>query len=213
MKIAALVPAFNEEKTIRRTIHVLQHVDLIDEIIVVNDGSTDRTAEIVAEELGVTLINLHENKGKGGAVRAGLDRTQADVVLLLDADLVGLRRSHIVDLIKPVITGRAKTTMGVFTEGRTMTDLAQFVAPMLSGQRAILRELIDDIDIEDSRFGIEVVINRYLEEKGVSIYEVDLENLSQYTKEEKLGFMRGLAARAVMYYDVAKILIGRDVKR
>ncbi len=213
MKVAAVVPAYNEERTIRRTIHVLQHVDLIDEIIVVNDASTDRTAEIAAEELGVILVNLTENKGKGGAVKAGIDRTMADVILMLDADLVGLRRQHIVDLLSPVLTGRAKTTMGVFTEGRAITDLAQFVAPKLSGQRAILREIIARVDMEDTRFGIEVAINRYLEDHGIKIYEVELESLSQYTKEEKLGFFKGLAARAVMYYDVMRILVGRDINQ
>lgn len=208
--IAVIVPAFNEEKTIRRTIHVLQHVDILDEIIVVNDGSSDRTAEVVAEELGVTLVNLSENRGKGGAVRAGLDRTQADIIMLLDADLVGLRKQHIVDLVKPVLMDKAKATMGVFTEGRTMTDLAQLVAPKLSGQRAILRELLASADIEDTRFGVEVAINRHLEDMGVDIFEVELENLSQVTKEEKMGLIKGVTARAVMYYDVLKILIGRD---
>jgi len=210
MRTAALIPAYNEERTIRRTIHVVQHVELIDEIIVVNDGSVDRTAEIVAEELGVFLLNLPENRGKGGAVRAGLDRTSAEVVLLLDADLVGLRRQHIIDLVTPVLSGKAKATMGVFTEGRAMTDLAQLLAPKLSGQRAMLRELLAGVDMEDTRFGIEVAINRHLEELGVEIYEVPLDNLSQYTKEEKMGLWKGIAARASMYYDVMKILVGRD---
>lgn len=213
MKVAAIVPAYNEERTIRRTIHVLQHVDLIDEIIVVNDASADRTAEIAAEELGVVLVNLTDNRGKGGAVKAGIDRTSADVILLLDADLVGLRRQHIIDLLSPVLTGRAQTTMGVFSEGRTMTDLAQFVAPKLSGQRAIFKKHLEQVDMEDTRYGIEVAINRYLEDNGIEIYEVELENLSQYTKEEKMGFFKGVAARAVMYYDVFKILVGRDVNQ
>lgn len=208
--VAVIVPAYNEERTVRRTIHVLQHVDVLDEIIVVNDGSSDRTAEIVAEELGVTLVNLAENRGKGGAVRAGLDRTQADVIMLLDADLVGLRKQHIMDLVSPVLMGKAKATMGVFTEGRTMTDLAQLVAPKLSGQRAMLRELLAGADIEDTRYGVEVAINRHLEDLGIDVYEVELENLSQVTKEEKMGVLKGLSARAVMYYDVMKILIGRD---
>ena len=212
MRTAAIIPAFNEERTIRRTIHVLQHVELLDEIIVVNDGSADRTAEVVAEELGVFLLNLPENRGKGGAVRAGLDRTKSEAILLLDADLVGLRRQHIIDLISPVLSGRAKATMGVFTEGRAMTDIAQLVAPKLSGQRGMLRELLMGVDMEDTRFGLEVAINRHLEELGVEILEVPLDNLSQYTKEEKMGLWKGIKARASMYYDVLKILAGRDTR-
>jgi glycosyltransferase involved in cell wall biosynthesis len=210
MRVAALVPAYNEERTIRHTIHILQHIQEIDEIIVVNDGSQDRTAEIVAEELGVILLNLPENRGKGGAIRAGLDRTRAEVILLLDADLIGLSRQHVLDLLAPVLEGRAKTTMGVFTGGRTMTDLAQKLAPKLSGQRAILRDVISKIDIADARYGVEVAINLYLEERGIPIYEVELPNMTHHTKEEKMGFMKGLGARFVMYYDVVKILLGRD---
>jgi glycosyltransferase involved in cell wall biosynthesis len=209
MKVAALVPAFNEERTIRGTLHVLQQVELINEIIVVNDGSSDRTAEIVAEELGVVLINLEENRGKGGAVHAGVQRTRADIILLLDADLIGLRKSHIVDLVSPILEGKAQATMGVFSEGRAVTDLAQLFAPKLSGQRAILRRIIEKIDIAESRFGVEVAINQYLEDNGIDIYEVELENLTHHTKEEKMGLWRGVVARAQMYYDVVKIMLGR----
>lgn len=212
MTVAALVPAYNEQKTIRRTIHVLQHVEILNEIIVVNDGSADRTAEIVAEELGVILVNLRENRGKGGAIKAGLEHTQADILLLLDADLIGLRKKHILDLITPVINGTALATMGVFIEGRTMTDLAQKMAPKLSGQRAMLRSFLDDADIENTRYGVEVAINRQLEDKGVEVLEIELESLTQITKEQKLGYWKGFGARARMYYDVAKILIGKDNK-
>jgi glycosyltransferase involved in cell wall biosynthesis len=210
MKVAAIIPAYNEERTIRHTIHVLQHVHELDEIIVVNDGSQDRTAEIVSEELGVILVNLPENRGKGGAVRAGIDRTNADIILLLDADLIGLSRQHISDLLEPLFDGRAQTTMGVFTSGRPMTDFAQKIAPKLSGQRAIFNNILKQIDIADSRYGVEVAINLYLEDHEIPIYEVELPNLTHHTKEEKLGFLKGVSARVVMYYDVVKILLGRD---
>ena len=210
MKVAAIIPSYNEERTIRHTIHVIQHVEEINEIIVVNDGSQDRTAEIVSEELGVILVNLPENRGKGGAIRAGIDRTNADVILLLDADLIGLSRQHISDLLTPALDGRAKTTMGVFTGGRPVTDFAQKLAPKLSGQRAILRDILAKIDIADARYGVEVAINLYLEDHGIEIYEVELANLTHHTKEEKMGFFKGFSARAVMYYDVVKILLGRD---
>ncbi|MFA6451139.1 MAG: glycosyltransferase family 2 protein [bacterium] len=210
MNVAALIPAYNEERTIRHTIHVLQHVPEINEIIVVNDGSQDRTAEIVAEELGVILVNLPENRGKGGAIRAGVDRTNAEVILLLDADLIGLSRQHVTDLLAPVTDGRAQTTMGVFSGGRPMTDFAQKIAPKLSGQRAILRNILNKIDIADARYGVEVAINLYLEDHNIDIYEVELANLTHHTKEEKLGLLKGVTARVVMYYDVVKILLGRD---
>lgn len=210
MKIAAIVPAYNEQASIRRVIHALQRVEAIDEIIVVNDASTDRTAEVVAEEYGVILVNLKENVGKGGALKAGLEATKADVLVLLDADLIGLKVEHVEALLGPVANGHADATMGVFKEGRGMTDLAQFIAPKLSGQRAIKREFLEGADIADTRYGIEVALNRHLEDTNAITEEVELHQLTHHTKEEKLGFIKGLQARAQMYYEVAKILIGRE---
>lgn len=206
MIVSAIVPAFNEERSIRRTIKSIREIPEIDEFIVVSDGSEDRTAEIVLEEVGVELVDLKENAGKGGAIRAGLKRAKGNVILLLDADLIGLTREHVQLLLAPIFDGRAKTTMGVFREGRVVTDLAQAMAPQLSGQRAILRETLEGAPMDDARYGVEVAINRHLEELGVPIFEVELHNLSQQIKEEKMGVMRGLKARATMYYEVFKIL-------
>jgi polyisoprenyl-phosphate glycosyltransferase len=205
--IAALVPAFNEERNIRRTIRFLLTIGEIDEIIVINDGSEDRTAQVVREECGVTLVDLERNQGKGGALRAGLESTSAEVILMLDADLLGMARPHVAALLAPVLDGRAKATMGVFRDGRMATDIAQLMAPGLSGQRAIRRELLAGAPIDDARYGIEVALNRHLEELGVPIFEVELVNVSQVVKEEKLGLVRGFAARMNMYYEVIKMLV------
>lgn len=204
--IAAVVPAFNEEKSIRRTIHAIRSIPELDEFIVVSDGSEDRTAEIVLEETGVDLVDLKQNVGKGGALRAGLNAAKSNVILLLDADLIGFTREHAALLLNPVLEGKAKTTCGVFREGRVATDLAQVIAPMLSGQRVFLRDVLDGAPIEDTRYGVEIAINRHFEENKIDIHYVDLYNLGQQMKEEKFGFMRGMAARAGMYYDVVKIL-------
>lgn len=207
-RIAAIVPAFNEERTIRGAIRFIRdNLPEIDQIVVVSDGSSDRTADIVREEYGVDLVDLTVNQGKGGALRAGLKATDAEIILLLDADLVGLTRCHVADLLAPVLDGRAKTTMGIFTEGRFMTDLAQKVAPQLSGQRVILREILEGAPIDDARYGVEVAINRHLEELGVPIVEVELPNVSQVVKEEKYGVVQGFRKRVNMYYEVFKTLL------
>lgn len=204
MKTAVIIPAFNEERTIAGIISVVRQVPFIDEIIVVNDGSTDNTAK-VSEASGVRVISLPENVGKGGAMINGVNSTDADVVLFLDADLIGLQPFHIVDLLLPVLEGRGGMTVGVFEHGRLATDLAQFFAPFLSGQRAVKREIFVHLsNLELTRFGVEVALTRFAKMAGISVIEVELKDMSHVMKEEKLGIMRGFLARLRMYWEIAK---------
>jgi glycosyltransferase involved in cell wall biosynthesis len=202
--IAAVIPAYNEEKTIGRVIEVLKKVVVIDEIIVVSDGSVDRTAEI-AFELGAQVIELKQNIGKGGAMKIGIEATNADIILFLDADLIGLQEEHIFNLLLPVIEDKADMTIGVFGGGRVITDLAHKFAPFLSGQRAVKREILDGIsDLDLTKFGVEVALTRYVINNNFRIEEVELFNLTHTMKEEKLGIVKGFAARLRMYWEIAK---------
>jgi glycosyltransferase involved in cell wall biosynthesis len=204
MRTIAIIPAFNEAKTIGSVLSVLLRVSEIDEIIVVNDGSTDGTPDVAAE-YAVTLVDLSENRGKGGAIKAGLDERRADVVLFLDADLIGLQPKHVRQLLEPVLSGGFGMSIGLFEHGRVATDLAQKVAPYLSGQRAVLRnvlEMADDLDI--TRFGVEMAITRLVEAHDVAVQEVYLHDLTHVTKEEKLGVFKGFAARMKMYWEIVR---------
>lgn len=204
MKTAAIIPAFNEERTIGSVIETVWQVPLIDEIIVVSDGSTDGTAHI-AETMGVRVVSLPENLGKGGAMMVGVNSTTADVVLFLDADLIGLRPMHVADLLLPVLEGRAEMTVGIFEQGRLATDLAQFIAPFLSGQRAVKRELVRQLsNLELTRFGVEVALTRFAKTAGISVVEVELRDMTHVMKEEKLGMVRGFMARLRMYWEIAR---------
>ena len=204
MKSAVIIPAYNEEKTIGSIIAAVKEVPFIEEIIVVSDGSVDRTAE-VARENGVRVIALRENQGKGGAMMVGLNSTDADVLLFLDADLIGLKPGHIVDLLLPVMEGRAEMTVGIFEHGRLATDLAQFLAPYLSGQRAVKKDLFKHLsNLEVTRFGIEVALTRFAKSAGISVVEVELRDMTHVMKEEKLGLVRGFLARIRMYWEIAK---------
>ena len=144
MRVAAIVPAYNEEQTIGPVIEALLDCQVLDEIIVVSDGSDDHTVE-VASKYPVNVVELAENVGKGGAMRAGADVTACEVLLFVDADLVGLQRDHIEALLEPVLSGRTAMSIGVFSEGRRSTDLAQKIAPSLSGQRAVRKDLFDQV--------------------------------------------------------------------
>ena len=142
--ITAIIAAYNEEKTIANVLKQIKEVKLVNKIIVISDGSKDRTAEI-ARGLGVEVIELKENIGKGGALKKGIDICTSDVILLLDADLVGLKSDHIRKLLAPVLQGSVDMTIGIFDKGRPCIDFVQRVTPYLSGQRAIRRYILDGI--------------------------------------------------------------------
>ena len=204
MKVAAVIPAFNEEETIGPVLDAVTSLPEIAEIIVVNDGSTDRTGE-VARRHGARVHDLLTNQGKGAAMQAGANCTQADVILFLDADLIGLSARHVRTLLHPVVDGEADMSIGVFEGGRVATDLAQVVAPYLSGQRAVRRALLSAIsDLEVSRFGVEIALTRYAKRTGSRVVEVELSDLTHRMKEEKLGLVRGFAARMRMYWEIVK---------
>ncbi len=204
MKVAAIVPAYNEEKTIGTVVTALKKASAVDEIIVVSDGSEDNTA-VISKKLGVTVIELEENVGKGGAMDAGAQATEADILLFIDADLVGLSTEHIDSLLDPILNNHAEMTIGIFDHGRLATDLAQKITPFLSGQRAIYRNLFLQIPgIRNSRYGVEVALSKYASKQHTKVTKVYLPDLSQVMKEEKHGFWRGIVKRIKMYWEILR---------
>ncbi|TZE83318.1 glycosyltransferase family 2 protein [Calorimonas adulescens] len=204
MTVSALIPAFNEEKTVGNVVDVLKHCERIDEIIVINDGSSDNTSKI-AKSHGVHVIDLEQNIGKGGAICRGLQVVNGDIILILDADLIGLKKNHVNDMINPILFENVDMTIGIFTKGRTATDLAQKFAPFLSGQRAVKKAVLDSIDnLEISRYGFEIALTKYADKQGLDVKEVYLENLTHIMKEEKMGLYKGMKARVKMYFEIIK---------
>ena len=212
MNVTAVIPAYNEEQTIADVVKRVKNIDKIQKVIVVSDGSTDSTAEI-ARQYGADVIELNENVGKGGAIKAGINECGTEIILFLDADLIGLTEKHVLDLIEPVIDNKADMTIGIFKNGRMVTDLAQKVTPYLSGQRAIRKSIIDRIpNIDITRYGVEVALTKYVDKYNVRVQEVDLPDMTHVTKEEKLGIIRGVQARLKMYWDIVKILSSYNKK-
>ncbi|MGI6142228.1 MAG: glycosyltransferase family 2 protein [Caldicoprobacterales bacterium] len=205
MKVSIIIPAFNEEKNIPQVMDSVCTLRDNYEILVVNDGSQDKTSDIV-RSYNIPVLDMPENRGKSFAMWTGLQHTSGQAILFLDADLIGLKSVHVHKMINPIINDIADMTVGVFNSGRGITDLAQKLTPFLSGQRGIRREVLDKLDDNEwlSGYGIEIALTRYARERHLRILEIPLDNVSQIIKEEKLGLARGMKARLKMYWEIAK---------
>lgn len=200
--VSIIIPAFNEANTLANIVTVLNSIDYVRQIVVVNDGSQDSTYE-TARSLGVDVLDLPYNRGKGGALAAGLQCATSPIVMFLDADLIGLQTHHIDALCQPVQEGRLDMTVGVFQEGRMMTDLAQNIAPNLSGQRVVRRHVLEtNMDWATMGFGVEVAITKLITSMNIKASQIPLFELTHIIKEEKHGIVLGLLARIKMYTDI-----------
>ncbi len=202
---AVLVPAYNEAAHVARVIGVARAAAL-GPVWVIDDGSSDATIQ-AAQAAGAEVLQLPDNRGKGGAVFAGAAHVDTDVVVLLDADLLGLTPNHIQKLAEPVLSSTATMTRGMFSGGRWRTTAAQHLTPQLNGQRAILRsKLLEVAGLADSRYGIEIAITEHAKRAGWPVCDVPLYGVSQVMKEEKRGFWVGLGVRLKMYREIFREL-------
>jgi polyisoprenyl-phosphate glycosyltransferase len=197
--VAVIIPAFNEERTIGDVVGAVRRCSLVDDVIVVSDGSRDATV-LAAQQHGARVIELSENLGKGGAIAAGLGSTTAQIILLLDGDLVGLTTMHVRDLLAPVLAGTAEISVG-----RIKRDLIQTLFPNFSGQRALRREVLEAIpNLENTGFGIEAVLSRHVRTSGLRTCTVELRHLTHIPKQEKHGFLRGYVGKLKATWQIAK---------
>jgi len=161
--IAAILPVFNEELNVSGVLDVLHASSILDEIILVDDGSSDNTFEILnqaaAVDRRIQLIRHDQNRGKGQAIFSGWAATCAPILLLLDADLKDLTPEHIQALLAPVIEHRADMTLGLFQGGHFSTDLSHRLSPFLTGQRGLRAELLKYISREAAAgYGFEIAL-------------------------------------------------------
>jgi glycosyltransferase involved in cell wall biosynthesis len=203
--ISAIIAAYNEEKTIAEVLGVLTSNPLIDEVVVVSDGSTDRTVEIARRFEGVTTIALRENQGKGYAMRVGVDYARHDVLFFVDGDMFGLTDDHISSLAVPVARGTCDMNIGVRNRGpiRNFFHLQMKVGPVLSGIRVMRREVWETVPVRyQERFKIEAALNFFCSRAGFSQLQTVIHNLGHLIKEEKRGLRHGLGARWEMSREV-----------
>ncbi len=195
-RVAVVIPAFNEEQTVGAVVQAA--LTLTPEVIVASDGSGDDTAG-AARRAGAQVVELSVNAGKGPALLAALHAAQAEFVVMLDADLVGLTREHLELMLRPVLAGTLDMSIGVFEGGGFVTDWGNKLTPHLSGQRACRRDwLLGVPDLAVERWP-EPAITAHLRSSGARWDYVELPQVAQVVKEKKRGFWQGAKARTKMY--------------
>ncbi len=112
-KISCVICAYNEEKRIGNVLAALKNHPLLGEIIVVDDGSADRTSDVAASYNNIILIKHGVNKGKSKALATGISASKFEIIMMLDADLIGLSANAVKQLAEPVLSGNADITMSL----------------------------------------------------------------------------------------------------
>lgn len=202
-KISLIICAYNEENNISKVLDVLKRIKWLDQIIVVNDGSIDKTSQVVRRYKNVELLEHSVNLGKGAAIASGVAIAKNNLLIFLDADLVGLQETHLQILLSPVLfTKEADLCLGIFGKGEiSMTNFANKLIPSITGQRAIWKRILPNLkQISKQRYGVDIFITKSVNNDKIKV--VKLDGLSQVTKEEKSDLMQAIINRVTMYKDI-----------
>ena len=226
MKLSIIIPVYNEEKTVKQIIAQVKKAKLASkvkkEIIVVNDGSTDKSIAKIKNDLPVDatalqagklkIISYSKNRGKGYAIRQGLKKATGDYVLIQDADLEYDPKDYQF-LLKPILEKKAQVVYGsrFLGEKRNMFFWHMLANKLLSlitnilynttlsdmevGYKIFPRELITSLNLKEDCFGFEPEVTAKVLKKGVRIYEVPISYFGrEYSEGKKITWKDGVKA-------------------
>jgi glycosyltransferase involved in cell wall biosynthesis len=216
MDITIIIPVYNEESTIREIIRRVENTKLVNEILIVDDGSTDRTRKILEEynTQGSIRVFLHpKNMGKGAAVRTGINHARGDVILIQDADLEYDPRDYPA-LLKPIREGIADVVYGsrflggarrpilfwnmVANKILTLTTNILYnniLSDMETGYKVFKREVVENMSLNAKGFEFEPEFTAKILKRNIRIFEVPITfNPRTYDEGKKIKMKDGIIA-------------------
>ncbi len=212
MKLSVIMPVYNEKDTICEILRQVRAVNLADEIIIVDDGSTDGTRDLLTQEEqqpGTIVIYHDHNQGKGAAVRTGFDRATGDILLIQDADLEYDPRDYPA-LVRPIVEGRVKVVYGSRFLGprkamlfwhmlgnKFLTLLTNvlyntILSDMETCYKVFRADVIKGVPLRSRRFELEPEITAKVLKRGHRIFEVPISYYGrEYTEGKKISWRDG----------------------
>lgn len=204
-----VIPVYNEEHSIEQVIRKVQSVPVQKEIIVVDDASSDRTPEILRALPGIRVLTHSQNRGKGAAVRTGLNNARGEVVIIQDADLeydpedyprliAPFKDPECVAVFGSRFRGRGLFLLrsrlaNIFLNFFTNALFGSKITDMETGYKAIRRRVFQQLELSANRFDIEPEITAKLLRRHLRIVEVPIHYTAR-VEGKKIGWRDGLAA-------------------
>ncbi len=192
-RVSMVLPLYNEEQNICGVLRFIRTLDFVDEVVAVDDGSTDRTADLVRSGgwSSVRLIQRASNGGKTKAVIKGVDAARYDTILLFDGDLTGVTYAEMKLLLARHRQGYDLAVMH-YGGQRFLSQRFVDASPAVSGVRVLARKHFARIGfLEGDRFQLDQRITDYFMDNGFRIAIVNSPGLRTPSKSDKYGFWKG----------------------
>ncbi len=190
--VSCIIPAHNEGERIGNVLKAVLGNPSVREVIVINDGSTDKTREIVKKFKRVKLINNKINQGKSKSVMYGIERAEGPLLLMLDADLLNINKENITALIAPVQKELADISISLRKNAPWHFKLIGL--DFLSGERVFSKELVKDFKKLEKipGWGIESgYLNKIIIKNNLRLKVVHWDNVESPYPQKKLGYLKG----------------------